>query len=107
MKKIDVTKIRGLNTEMIMLLSACIDKMDIGEQLKSLDIDTGDNEKDTEELGKQLIVLIISKIYKAKDEIYEFIASYKNIDIEEAKKLEIIPVIQEILGIDGIKDFLS
>ena len=105
--KIDITKIKGLSTEMLMLLSACVDKMELGEQLKNLEINTGDDKKDNEELGKQLIVLIASKIYKAKEEIYEMVASYKNISLEEAKKIEIIPVIQEILGINGIKDFLS
>lgn len=104
--KIDISKIKGLSTEMIMCLSACVDKMEIGEQLKEMEINTGDSEKDHEELGKQLIVLIISKIHKAKDEIYEMIAAYKNITPEEAKKVEIIPIIKEILGIDGVKDFL-
>lgn len=103
---IDISKIKGLNTEVVMLLSECIDKMEIGEQLKSLNVDTGNTKQDNEELGKQLIILIISKIYKAKDTIYELIASYKGISIEEAKKQDIIPIIQEILGINGVKDFL-
>lgn len=104
--KIDVTKIKGLSTEMIMHLSACIDKMEIGEELKNLDVNTGNVEKDNEELGKQLIVLIITKLHKAKDEIYEMIATYKGVSIDEAKKEEIIPIIKEILSIDGVKDFL-
>lgn len=103
---IDISKIKGLNTEVVMLLSECIDKMEIGEQLKSLNVDTGNTKQDNEELGKQLIILIISKIYKAKDTIYELIATYKDISIEEAKKQDIIPIIQEILGINGVKDFL-
>lgn len=103
---IDISKIKGLNTEVVMLLSECIDKMEIGEQLKSLNVDTGNTKQDNEELGKQLIILIISKIYKAKDTIYELIATYKGISIEEAKKQDIIPIIQEILGINGVKDFL-
>ena len=103
----DLKKIKGLSTEMIMTLSAIIDKMEIGEQLKTMEISTGNNKKDQEELGKQLIVLLISKIYKAKEEVYELIAAYKNITVEEAKKVEIIPVIQEILGMEGLKSFLS
>ena len=103
----DITKVKGLSTEMIMNLSAIIDKMDIAEQLRSLEINTGNTKKDNEELGKQLLVLIISKIYKAKDEVYGLIALYKNIDIEEAKKVEIIPILQEILGLEGLKSFLS
>lgn len=103
----NIKNIKSLNTEMIMHLSACIDKMEIGQELKEMEVNTGDSKKDNEELSKQLLILIISKIYKAKDEIYEMIADYKGITIEEAKKVEIIPIIQEILGIEGIQDFLS
>ncbi len=103
----NIKNIKSLNTEMIMHLSACIDKMEIGQELKKMEVNTGDSKKDNEELSKQLLILIISKIYKAKDEIYEMIADYKDITVEEAKKVEIIPIIQEILGIEGIQDFLS
>ena len=103
----NIKYIKSLNTEMIMHLSACIDKMEIGQELKKMEVNTGDSKKDNEELSKQLLILIISKIYKAKDEIYEMIADYKGITVEEAKKVEIIPIIQEILGIEGIQDFLS
>lgn len=103
----NIKNIKSLNTEMIMHLSACIDKMEIGQELKKMEVNTGDSKKDNEELSKQLLILIISKIYKAKDEIYEMIADYKAITVEEAKKVEIIPIIQEILGIEGIQDFLS
>lgn len=103
----NIKNIKSLNTEMIMHLSACIDKMEIGQELKKMEVNTGDSKKDNEELSKQLLILIISKIYKAKDEIYELIADYKGITVEEAKKVEIIPIIQEILGIEGIQDFLS
>ena len=103
----NMKNIKSLNTEMIMHLSACIDKMEIGQELKKMEVNTGDSKKDNEELSKQLLILIISKIYKAKDEIYEMIADYKGITVEEAKKVEIIPIIQEILEIEGIQDFLS
>lgn len=103
----NIKNIKSLNTEMIMHLSACIDKMEIGQELRKMEVNTGDSKKDNEELSKQLLILIISKIYKAKDEIYEMIADYKGITVEEAKKVEIIPIIQEILGIEGIQDFLS
>lgn len=104
--KVDITKIKGLSTEVLLLLSACIDKMEIGEELKNLEINTGDEQSDNKELGKQLIILLISKLYKAKDEVYEVVASYKGISTEDAKKAEVIPIIQEILGLNGVKDFL-
>lgn len=104
---IDITKIKSLSTETLMQLSACIDKMEIGEKLKDLNVETGDEAKDREELGKQLIILIITNLHKAKEEIYELIANYKKMSVEEAKKTEIIPIIKELLGVDGAIDFLS
>ena len=102
-----INKIKNISTENLILLSACIDKMDIKDELRKLEISTGDEEKDIEELGSELIVLLITNLYKAKDEIYEFVANYKNISIEEAKKEDIITILNEILGINGAADFLS
>lgn len=104
---IDLEKVKGLSTETIMCLSAIIDKMDIKEDLKNMVVETGDEEKDKEEIGKQLIVLLITKLHKAKDEVYEFISQYKQISIEDAKKANAIEIIKEVLGIDGTSDFLS
>lgn len=103
----DLQNKKGLSTEVLITLSAIIDKMEIADQLKNLNVTSGDAKKDNEELGKQLIVLLITKLHKAKEEIYDLIAAYKNIDREEAKKENAIAIIKEILALDGIKDFLS
>lgn len=104
---IDLLKTKGLSTETLMNLSAIIDKMEIGQDLKNMVIETGDEEKDKEEIGKQLIVLLITKLHKAKEEVYNFISEYKGISVEEAKKVNAIEVIKEVLAIDGTTDFLS
>lgn len=104
---IDLLKTKGLSTETLMNLSAIIDKMEIGQDLKNMVVETGDEEKDKEEIGKQLIVLLITKLHKAKNEVYEFISEYKEIPIEEAKKVNAIEVIKEVLAVDGTTDFLS
>ena len=103
----NLEKFKGISTEMAIIMSAIVDKMEIGQELKEMEVNTGDEKKDREELGKQLIVLIISKLYKAKEEVYELIALYKGITIEEAKTAEIIPIIKELFGVDGAVDFLS
>lgn len=103
----DLDKIKKINTEMLIKLSLIIDKMEIKDELKSLNIDTGDKAQDDLELGKELILLVITKLYKAEEEIYELVAKYKNISIEEAKSEPIIPILAEILGIGEIKSFLS
>lgn len=102
----NLEKFKGISTEMAITMSAIVDKMEIGQELKQMEVNTGDEKKDREELGKQLIVLIISKLYKAKEEVYELISLYKGISIEEAKTAEIIPILKELFGIDGTTDFL-
>lgn len=97
---------KKISTKTAIKMSAIIDKMEIGQQLKDMEVNTGDEAKDREELGKQLIVLIITKLYKAEDEIYELIAMCKGISIEEAKEVEVIPFLKELFGIDGVTDFL-
>lgn len=104
---IDFEKMKGLSTEALMSLSAIVDKMDIGQELKNMVVDTGNEERDNEEIGKQLIVLLITKLHKAKEEVYEFISQYKGITIEEAKKVNSIEIIKEVLSIDGTSSFLS
>lgn len=104
---IDLLKTKGLSTETLMNLSAIIDKMEIGQDLKNMVVETGDEEKDKEEIGKQLIVLLITKLHKAKEEVYNFISEYKGISVEEAKKVNAIEVIKEVLAVDGTTDFLS
>lgn len=104
---IDFKKIKNISTETLMNLSAVIDKMEISEQLRNMNIDTGNEKADNEELGKELIILLISKLYKAKEEVYDLVASYKGISKEEAMKADVISIIKELLGIDGVTDFLS
>lgn len=103
-----------MKTELIFKLSAIIDKMDIADQIAKLDITTakeGDVEgekKDKKELGAKIVMIFISKIHKAKDEVCDLISYYKGITLEEAKEADIIPIIQEIFNnMDGIQDFLA
>lgn len=115
-----------MSIELLMMLSEIIDRMEIKDELKSLEINTGDEVKDNEALGKELIVLLITRMYKCKDRIYSFVASYKGYlpdkedfvteeeyeteykkAIKTAKKEDVIAIFKEILKLDGIKDFLS
>lgn len=124
-----------MKTEYLLLLSEILDKMDISQELKNLDINTGDSEKDKEELGKELITLLITRIYKCKNEVYTFVAKYKgyypeevfidsnetqeikkekeekyNSDVKsainKAKDENIISIIKEIMNSEGISSFL-
>lgn len=96
-----------ISTEIIMSLSEIIDKMGIADELKQLEVTTGDEKKDLERLGQEVIILIFTKLYKVKEEVYDLISKYRNISIEEAKQENAIGIFKEILNIDGVRDFLS
>ncbi len=125
-----------MKTEYLLMLSEILDKMEITEELKSLEVNTGDEKKDQEELGKQLITLLITRIYKCKNEVYKFIATYKGYfpeelefsseDTEETKKdktaqyesackeaikkaknEDVIAILKEVSKLPGLSDFLS
>ena len=90
-----------MNAQLLMKISLIIDKMGIANDIMSID------KSSNEEVGKALIGLIISKMYKAENEVYEVIAEYKGLTIEEAKKAEIIPILKDLLKLKEVKDFLS
>lgn len=98
---------KKISTEIIMSLSEIIDKMGIANELKQLEVTTGDEKKDLERLGQEVIILIFTKLYKVKEEVYDLISKYRNISIEEAKQENAIAIFKEILNIDGVRDFLS
>lgn len=89
-----------MKTKVLIKLSLIIDKMGIAKDIKNIDKPTD------EEVGKELITLLITNLHKAENEIYEFIAYYKEITKEEAEEVDVIPVLKQILKIDGMKDFL-
>ncbi len=66
-----------MKTKYLIMLSEIIDKMEIKEELKNLEINTGNDAKDNEEVGKEAIALLITHIYKCEKEVYSFIAAYK------------------------------
>lgn len=98
---------KKIETEIIMSLSEIIDKMGIANELKQLEVNTGDEKKDLEKLGQEVIILIFTKLYKVKEEVYDLISKYKKISIEQAKTEDAIGIFKEILNIDGVRDFLS
>ena len=115
-----------MKTEYLVMLSEIIDKMGIADELKTLEINTGNTAKDNEELGKQVIMMIFTKIYKCKKEFYSFIATYKGylsdeedyeseeayeaarkVAIKQAKSEDVVSILKEISKLEGVKNFLS
>ncbi len=83
----------------IVIISAMIDKM-------GLEIDDLKG-KDQKEVGTKLLTVIAKRVYKAENELYQLIAEYKGISIEEAAKVDFIAVIKEMLADAGIVGLFS
>lgn len=96
-----------INTRTLSKISLIINKMGVSNSIINLNVDTGDEKKDNEEIVKKLLSLIIDNIYKAEDEIIDLIAQVKEITKEEAENYDVISFIKEILQIDKLKDFLK
>jgi len=102
----ELANIKGLSVESLMLLSEIIDTMDIKEELQAINVTEKDEKKAQRELVKQFLILFVTRLHKVKQPIYEFIAEYKGVSIEEAKKIDIIAVLKDMFAVDGTTDFL-
>ena len=56
-----------LKNSVLMALSEFIDVMEIGKDILNIE------GKTNEEVGKELIVLFVSRLYKAKKQYYDFV----------------------------------
>ena len=90
-----------MSTELTIKLSCIIDKMQIKDEIIKIDAKT------EKEVGNIVITLIICNLHKAADDVYEFVAMYKGISIEEAKKANVIEILKEVVNNPGVKDFLA
>lgn len=96
-----------LDTKTLCKMSLIINKMGIASLILDLNVETGDEKKDNKELVKRLIMLIIENLYKAEDEMNELISTLKGVSIEDAKELDIIPIIKELFDNEKLKTFLK
>lgn len=102
-----VNKIKKLDAQTAIKITRLIDKMGIKDEIVNISVETDNPEQDNIELSKKLFSIVISKLYLIEDELYEFISEYKDISIEEAKKVNIIELLKDIFSADGAVDFLA
>lgn len=99
-----------LKTKDMYVLSAIVDKMGLDEDIKLiLSARKGKTITDTE-MGEQLIVSIVKKMYKAKVEITSILSSISgkpSKEIDELPLKETIELIKTLLKEEGVMDFLS
>ena len=104
-----------INIDMMCLISSIMDKLGIDAEIKDLiekgKSATGKNkeEKDAiqQQLGMEVVFLIGKKLHLVKEELIQFICLYKGIEEKEAKELDIIEFIKQIMKDKGLLDFLK
>jgi len=88
-----------LNSKMVVIMSAMIDKMDIDIfEIK------GASQK---QVGEMLVKTLTRKLYKVENELFQLIGEYKGISVEEAAKADFIAIIKEIMANAGVAGLFS
>ncbi len=88
-----------MEAQMFIKISAMIDKM--GIDLSTIQGSTN------EETGLKIINILVKNVHKAEKELYELISFKNGIEIEEAKKVNVITFIKDLIKIEGMTDFLA
>ena len=94
-----------LKTKDMFLLSAIADKTGIAEQLPTIMKD-----KDANTVGVKIVGLVISKLYKAENEVIALIVSSTGKSLEQVKGMalkELIETVKGILAEEGVLDFFT
>jgi hypothetical protein len=94
-----------LKTKDMFLLSAIADKTGLSTELPAIL-----KNKDQEQVGIQLVAFVISKLYKAQNEVIALIVSATGKTKDEVDNLgmkELVEVVKGILGEEGILDFFT
>lgn len=102
------------------ILLTIISKLDLNPliaALKNLEIFDGATNKDEalaqlsgEKLATvaaEMFAAVAPQLGKIANDIPEFVALYKDVSVEEAKKLDLAEVMNELLSDDGIRSFFT
>lgn len=99
---------RKLTVEDSFAFSEILDKMGVQDDINTLMDKARAMDKGGQEwLGGQLVLLLIKKIYKAKEEVLSLLASLFEKDVNEVRKLEIKELGKMISDIVKDQDFGS
>ena len=105
-----------LTIDSICLISSIINKMEITDDFINDLVEMGKNTKGKSEgsieklqtqIGIKVILKLTSKLHLVKPELIEFIATYNYIAREEAKNIDIIEFVKEIMKDKDFTSFLK
>lgn len=105
-----------LTIDSICLISSIMDKIKIDDNfIDELSLigktakgkDSGEIEKIKNKIGMKIVLKLGTKIHDVRDELIKFVAVYKDITEEEAKKVNMLEVLKEIMQDEDLVSFLK
>jgi hypothetical protein len=98
-------KIRELYFDDIFALSEILDKTDLQSDLNKL-FDEAKKQPDAQAyLGGQLILSVLKRMHKAKDEITQFVANITEQSVEDIKKMKLTEIKDILLQLVKDEEF--
>lgn len=102
-----------LTIDSICLISSIIDKIEIDDKFINEMIELGRTAKEKSkenaekiqmQIGMKMVIKLGKKLHEVRDDLVKFVANYKEISEEEAKKVDIKDIVKELIS---DKDFVS
>ena len=102
-----------LTIDSICLISSIIDKIEIDDKFINEMIELGRTakgkskesaEKIQMQIGMKIVIKLGKKLHEVRNDLVKFVANYKEISEEEAKKVDIKDIIKDLMS---DKDFTS
>nr|DAM54147.1 MAG TPA: hypothetical protein [Caudoviricetes sp.] len=102
-----------LTIDSICLISSIIDKIEIDDKFINEMIELGRTAKEKSkenaekiqmQIGMKIVIKLGKKLHEVRDDLVKFVANYKEISEEEAKKVDIKDIVKELIS---DKDFVS
>ena len=101
---------RKLGLEDVFAFSEIMDEMDLKINVSEIVNKVKDADDVQEAAGIEILMLIFRNLHKAKSQITNWVASLREIDVEEAKQIslsELVETLKELFTGDEAKDFFN
>ena len=86
---------KKLKTKHLFKMIQIIDICGIANEIKNINLNSGDNNAETQtKLGLELMSCVVSKLWRAEQEVYELLAELNDRPVQEIKNLEIDEIVE-------------
>ena len=105
-----------LTIDSICLISSIIDKIEIDDKFINEMIELGRTAKEKSkenaekiqmQIGMKIVIKLGKKLHEVRDDLVKFVANYKEISEEEAKKVDIKDIVKELISEKEFESFFK